>query len=94
MSFLFVPLSQENLGKERVWGGGWGGGGVIDHWYFVVLVENVFGKRFNFLLRCSPLQEWYTLNEKKEEEKKGPKNWKTWREQVGKIERKCNRIFT
>ena len=64
MSFLFVPLSQENLGKER------GGGGRGDYWYFVVLVKNVSGKRFNFLLRCFPLQEWYTLNEKKKDKKR------------------------
>ena len=87
MSFLFVSLSQENLGKERVqWGGGGGGGGggVGDHWYFVVLVGNVLGKRFDFLLRCSPLQEWYTLKEKKEEEKKDLKIEKPEEKKWGK----------
>lgn len=38
--------------------------------HHAILVENVFGKRFNFLLRCSPLQEWYSLKEKKKKEKK------------------------
>ena len=82
---LHSDISLCSLITTKLREGAGGGGGRGDYWYFVVLVENVSGKQFNFLLRCFPLQEWYTLKEKKKT-KKGPKNWliteeKKWEKQ-------------